>query len=213
MKTIGCFKVDENIIEKMLGESYESSFVSDDMKKLFNEEKAQNYIDNNDFDEFFDYVVDYRGKVHFSYDFRENIVACLLLAGIDFLPYVHKSQYGKDNLDELLSGLDFLISVDIPKNLTEVYLYGCKNLSSVIIEEGVEVIRPDAFFDCEALSQVKIPRSVKLIGQGAFMYCNSLKEIYYNGTKKEWRMIERRKDWKRNSALEVIHCSDGDIKV
>ena len=47
----------------------------------------------------------------------------------------------------------------------------------VVIPEGVEYIRPRAFFDTKNLTSVVIPNSVTSIGSGAFWYCRSLRHI------------------------------------
>ena len=51
------------------------------------------------------------------------------------------------------------------------------NLVSVIIPEGVTIIRDFAFMDCYNLERIEIPESVTKIGNMAFYECFSLKEI------------------------------------
>ena len=54
---------------------------------------------------------------------------------------------------------------------------GCKELTSVVIADGVSVIEPVLFADCTALLSVVIPDSVEMISNAAFENCSSLKEI------------------------------------
>ncbi len=52
-----------------------------------------------------------------------------------------------------------------------------KNITEVIVEEGVTHIGANAFYDCKSLTTVKLPESLKSIGEKAFYWCESLKEI------------------------------------
>ena len=52
-----------------------------------------------------------------------------------------------------------------------------RNLTEVIIENGVTSIGNFAFYFCTALKSISIPSSVKSIGNSAFYYCNSLSGI------------------------------------
>ena len=52
-----------------------------------------------------------------------------------------------------------------------------KNVTEIVIPEGVEEIEEDAFFGCSSLKSVSIPNSVTFIGDGAFMDCSSLEYI------------------------------------
>lgn len=45
------------------------------------------------------------------------------------------------------------------------------NFECVKIDEGLEVIGPEAFAGCDKLREVNIPKSVKTIGEGAFKGC------------------------------------------
>lgn len=55
--------------------------------------------------------------------------------------------------------------------------YGCDNLKSVVILEGVESIMNNAFTDCSYLSSVVFPESLVSIGGSAFAGCKSLTSI------------------------------------
>ena len=52
-----------------------------------------------------------------------------------------------------------------------------KDMHTVIIEEGIEVIQPKAFVGCENLEYVKSPESMLLINEDAFFECNMGMEI------------------------------------
>ncbi len=53
----------------------------------------------------------------------------------------------------------------------------CKDLTEVIISEGVMRIDYNAFYDCSSLTSVTIPNSVTSIGEEAFYYCHKLKSV------------------------------------
>lgn len=62
------------------------------------------------------------------------------------------------------------------------------NLRIVNIPDGVESIGWRAFYDCDNLCSVVLPKTIKRISHLAFS--QNLKEVYYRGTKKEWKNID-----------------------
>ena len=78
------------------------------------------------------------------------------------------------------------------------------------IPDSVTSISKDAFLDCDYLRKVIVPSTVISIGENAFNSCTFLKDIYYTGTKNEWKAITIADN---NDSLKsaIIHCSDGLI--
>ena len=135
-------------------------------------------------------------------------------------------------------GCTSLASVSIPDSVTSIgedAFFCCKSLASVNIPDSVTSIGESAFRDCKSLASVNIPDSVTSIGVGAFQSCESLASmsisdsvttiysyafrgckslasIRYDGTKKQWKKISLGIDWKKDSAIRKIECTDGDIK-
>lgn len=74
----------------------------------------------------------------------------------------------------------FIDTVIVDDTLDEIYpdaFFKCKNLKTVIIPNSVEHIGHDAFNGCVNLTSIKIPNSVVEIYDFAFNNCKSLKEI------------------------------------
>lgn len=93
--------------------------------------------------------------------------------------------YGCKNLKE----------VYMPSNLSDdelpVSLFDhCTKLRSIIIPDGVEIIKNAAFNCCESLEWVYIPATVEKIEDSAFNYCISLENVYYGGSWTDWDRIE-----------------------
>ena len=86
-----------------------------------------------------------------------------------------------------------LTKVTLPDGIEEIsyaMFDGCSSLKEVKIPDSVTVIGDSSFFGCKSLTSINIPRSVKTIKKYAFHGCNSLTDVYYDGTKQEWSLID-----------------------
>jgi len=86
-----------------------------------------------------------------------------------------------------------LTELKIPEGITTIEkdtFYGCKSLQNVKIPDGVTSIGYRSFCGCSDLSSVTIPVSVTSIGYNAFGSCKSLTDVYYGGTKEQWKAID-----------------------
>ena len=88
----------------------------------------------------------------------------------------------------------------------------CSKLESIIIPKRVTSIGAWAFLKCENLKIISIPDSVTSIGGSAFSNCTSLKDIFYKGTKRQWKSIDKGEGWDDGMPDYTIHCADGDLK-
>ena len=107
-----------------------------------------------------------------------------------------------------------LTSITIPDSVTSIgnsAFYGCSNLTSITIPNSVTSIGSEAFKYCSSLTSIIIPDSVTSIGRNAFDGCRSLTSITFNGTKEEWKAIEKGGYWNNRTGNYTVHCTDGDI--
>ncbi len=87
--------------------------------------------------------------------------------------------FGKKGDDKTLAGLidRSLTSITINTNVGKYAFYGCTNLKSVVILDGVTVIGGNAFNGCSNLEYVKLPQSVITISSFAFGGCSKLQSV------------------------------------
>ena len=88
-----------------------------------------------------------------------------------------------------------------------------KKGTSYEIPNSVTIIGNYAFFLCSSLTNITIPEGVTSIGDCAFCSCSNLTSITYNGTQSQWNSISKGLDWKYNSAIKTITCTDGVIQI
>ena len=106
-------------------------------------------------------------------------------------------------------------SFKIPESVTSIgdhAFYRCRSLTSMVIPDSVTSIGKGAFSSCWSLASVEIPKSLTSIGASAFSFCRRLASLRYNGTKEQWKKIQLDEDWKKDSGIRSVECTDGDIK-
>lgn len=69
-----------------------------------------------------------------------------------------------------------------------LYLNG-ELVSDLVIPNGVETIKNEAFYNCNSIKSVTIPKSVKVMGENAFCSCINLKDVYISDIE-AWCNIE-----------------------
>ena len=107
-----------------------------------------------------------------------------------------------------------LTSVTIGDSVTSIgnyAFYNCSNLTSVTIPDSVTSIGEWAFAGCSSLKSITIPDSVTSIGNYAFSSCSSLTSIIYEGTKDQWKNVEKYYEWNIGSGEFIVYCTDGSL--
>ena len=113
--------------------------------------------------------------------------------------------------DAAFMGCSSLTSIAIPHGVTSIGMsafQSCTSLTSVTIPNSVTSIEDHPFRGCSSLTSITIPNSVTKIGWYVFEGCEALTKLNYNGTKAQWKQIEKNGDWMKGSSIEHIHCLD-----
>ena len=85
-----------------------------------------------------------------------------------------------------------LTSITLPDSVTEIgssIFAHCSGLTSFTVPAGITVINDGTFFCCSSLKSVRIHKNITEIGNDAFYGCDSLSDVYYEGTRTQWKKI------------------------
>lgn len=85
-----------------------------------------------------------------------------------------------------------LVNFTIPMHTTSIgdaAFAGCSSLTSAVLPAGITMIGIGLFNECNELKSVTIPNSVTSIGYAAFYGCDTLQDVYFGGSKEEWKSI------------------------
>lgn len=88
----------------------------------------------------------------------------------------------------------------------------CDKLEKVVIP-GDTKIKSECFSACDQLREVSLGKDVELIGGFNFSDCSNLESITYLGTKDQFISKKLPRNWFGGSSIEVVRCTDGDIKL
>ena len=150
-----------------------------------------------------------------------------------------RSDYANNISEDYRSLINQMVTVEIPDTVTEIGDYAfyewnnlekvtiqgsvtsigeeafgcCYNLTDITMPKSVTSIGGHAFSWCRSLINITIPESVTSIGEWAFSDCSRLTNITYNGTQSQWNSISKASNWKTDSAIKTITCTDGVIQV
>lgn len=136
--------------------------------------------------------------------------------GCKSLKTVHISEGLNQICVEAFSGCISLSAITLPESLTNIgggAFYNCASLEQIAIPEGVSVLNDSAFRRCTSLSEVVLSSNVSYIGGYVFYECAALKNITFLGTANEWSAITKAADWKEESSMSTVTCTDGDIQI
>ena len=83
-------------------------------------------------------------------------------------------------------------------------LFGAKELKKVSFSNGMATIPAGALSKCDQIVTATIPNTVTSIGEYASFGCTGLKDVYYTGSKDEWKAISVY-DYNSNLLNATIH--------
>ncbi len=107
-----------------------------------------------------------------------------------------------------------LQSLAIPDNVTTIgfgAFRDCVELSNIEIGDNVKKIEYLSFYCCSNLVSIHIGRSASVIEEDAFSGCEKLSRIIFNGTKAEWRAIDKTTGWDYGTPDYIVCCTDGKL--
>ena len=87
------------------------------------------------------------------------------------------------------TGLTSITILDSVTSIGACAFADCTGLTSITIPDSVTSIGYGTFDGCTGLTSITIPNSVTSIEDAAFDGCASLKDVYYTGSKDEWKAI------------------------
>lgn len=101
--------------------------------------------------------------------------------------------------------------VTLPDTLKTIGSFAsCKNLTSVTVPEGVTTIGKEAFELCSSLTTINLPSTITQIEDHIIYQSWSVLTINYNGTKADWKKINRSDNWNDNVSQSMkVYCTDG----
>lgn len=97
------------------------------------------------------------------------------------------------------SRASLLESINIPSGIKEIpdfCFYFCSKLKNITLPEGVETIRYAAFTGCNEMTSVSFPKSLKTLEINSIGALPRLKNVYYRGTKSQWKKLTKEVDFK-----------------
>lgn len=110
------------------------------------------------------------------------------------------------------SGLRILRIPSSVKTIEDGAFSYCDQLEKVVIP-GNTKINNGCFDACDQLQEVVLGKDIELIGGFNFSDCSNLESITYLGTKEQFMSKNLPRTWFGGSSIEVVRCTDGDIKL
>ncbi|MCR4874216.1 MAG: leucine-rich repeat domain-containing protein [Clostridia bacterium] len=78
-------------------------------------------------------------------------------------------------------------------------------------DHNAGVIGGNLFYECKNLNNLVLHINLRFIGVNTFVGCTSLTDVYYEGTKAQWKDPNVINIIDTNAYTLIIHCSDRDI--
>ena len=117
--------------------------------------------------------------------------------------------------DEVLDSFEIASSYnDLPvTSIADGALSRISSSGTIILSSQIKTVEEGMFAQSPYVTHIELRPNVKVIENNAFIGCVDLKELTFRGTKAAWEKIEKQSRWNYGTALEVVHCLDGDVSV
>ena len=92
----------------------------------------------------------------------------------------------------------------VPSGIKRIGMYAFdsnQNLTKIIMNEGVTVIRTSAFASSKKLTSVVLPSSITTIEDSIFYKCKNLTTVYYRGSEEQWNQIKINSRWLKDAPV------------
>ena len=160
--------------------------------------------------------------------------SCFALKDVEFAPNSALNVVEEEAFARCIN----LCEINLPDSIVSIKaeaFKNCQNLHNIKTPSQLEIIGKEAFSRC-AIESIFIPKSTTDIEESAFKECSYLKEITYPAEKECWKVLNRilsstqsfdryKKSgysidisdsydniWANYASLEVVHCTDGDLR-
>lgn len=84
---------------------------------------------------------------------------------------------------------------------------------TITLGNNIEKIEAQTFAQSPYISHIELLPNLKSIEDDAFLGCIALKELTFRGKIEAWNKLEKGARWNYGTAIEVVHCLDGDVSV
>ena len=158
------------------------SYDKEKLEKVFNDPEFQKLVQDNDWKTLIK-------EGYFNNYKHENNLASFLIQELKYPLLEQFDEIPKNCFcnDENIQG-DFIIPDNI-ENINMSAFAHCIGLKSITIPDSVTSIDSYAFYNCADLKSIVIPSYMIQIWNSAFHNCNSLEDVYYEGTREEFKKI------------------------
>lgn len=161
--------------------------------------------------------------------YRGDDVNIILPDAIDGEPYViSRTTFRKKNIEsitiskgvKLIERMAFhncdklhtvMFSEGFSGTIQDSAFGSCNSIKEFAFPTGIEILSFAVITRCQYLETVHIPDSVKEICAYALAENENLKNIYFNGTKLQWKSIKKARFWNYGIGDFTVYCLDGKL--
>lgn len=87
----------------------------------------------------------------------------------------------------------------------------CWSIRDIVITGKVIRIMESTFEDCRALESLVLSQNIICIDALAFKECSALSSLTYDGTKEKFARVLLMENWRTESAVKEVVCTDGIV--